>query len=428
MPVDAGPGADGAVEPGEDGGHFDAATDVDASTRDQRADLELLDATTPDADTDMPEPVECTPVPGELCASDPDCGGGALCRSRCDSRHSDCTLTEAGADIVCAAPAGGAISIEWDVSASANSFVITPFVADGVLQPSTMLRPSGGVSDLQTELWWQSVMADNEGWFNPVTVPATSDYLDHLEAGRWSMDLTTNASQVCWIVVEGRMGTRVEVDVYLVGVPDVTAATAATDADLQAALEHASAIYAGVGLDLDFVRYVDPSPDDVIRYSILPDLQAAREMFTIADPESPSADAILRVPLFLVDTMMEGRGFSPGIPAPPGLMRTRANGVAVSTSLLGEMPMGSFDPRVQDGNAVTGTFIAHEIGHYLGLQHTTEASGMVWDPLGDTPQCGPTLDLTCPDVDNLMFPFAADNHTVLTADQTTVLRFNPVLR
>ena len=36
---------------------------------------------------------------------------------------------------------------------------------------------------------------------------------------------------------------------------------------------------------------------------------------------------------------------------------------------------------------------AHESGHYLGLYHTTEANAGIFDPLGDTPQCGLACDL-----------------------------------
>jgi hypothetical protein len=68
------------------------------------------------------------------------------------------------------------------------------------------------------------------------------------------------------------------------------------------------------------------------------------------------------------------------------------------------------------GGTVSGRVIAHEVCHFLGLQHVqnTGVSGTVYpDPLDDT-ETG---------VDNLM-----QLGTMLTADQGWVLRRSPILR
>ena len=41
---------------------------------------------------------------------------------------------------------------------------------------------------------------------------------------------------------------------------------------------------------------------------------------------------------------------------------------------------------------VLGETVAHEMGHWLGLFHTTEAAGSSFDPLSDTAQCPISLD------------------------------------
>jgi hypothetical protein len=73
--------------------------------------------------------------------------------------------------------------------------------------------------------------------------------------------------------------------------------------------------------------------------------------------------------------------------------------------------------------------MAHEIGHYLGLFHTTETDGSTTDPLDDTPNCvGRAFPDACPDLTNLMFPYAGSDHTVITSDQAFQLAANPLTR
>jgi hypothetical protein len=56
---------------------------------------------------------------------------------------------------------------------------------------------------------------------------------------------------------------------------------------------------------------------------------------------------------------------------------------------------------------VDASTIAHELGHFAGLEHTTELDGEP-DNLSDTPECAEIGTkaglLNCPDHDNLMFP------------------------
>ena len=53
--------------------------------------------------------------------------------------------------------------------------------------------------------------------------------------------------------------------------------------------------------------------------------------------------------------------------------------------------------------AADGMTMLHELGHFLGLFHTTEANPAIHDPLSDTPTCTSNAS-TCPDARNIMFP------------------------
>jgi hypothetical protein len=117
------------------------------------------------------------------------------------------------------------------------------------------------------------------------------------------------------------------------------------------------------------------------------------------------------------------------IPVPP-LAGTARSGVLVSAPLVAHDPIWA------------GQLIAHEVGHALGLYHTTErtsASGGVHDPIADTAECPAAADLDhdgtlaaaeCDgrDAANLMFWATVRNATHLTAQQGELARRSALVR
>lgn len=61
------------------------------------------------------------------------------------------------------------------------------------------------------------------------------------------------------------------------------------------------------------------------------------------------------------------------------------NGTALSGVLINTF--GGFGNMSTADLQLQGETIAHEAGHYLGLFHTTEKNGRVFDPFPDTPEC-----------------------------------------
>jgi hypothetical protein len=114
-----------------------------------------------------------------------------------------------------------------------------------------------------------------------------------------------------------------------------------------------------------------------------------------------------------------------GIPGPPAMHGTAGSGIAVAVDMMAGNP-GAF-----------GRTLAHEIAHYLGLFHVSEADGVVLDNLEDTPECrserdrnGNGLDVDdCAEhgANNLMF-WAKAPGIVLSEQQRAVLRSSPILR
>jgi hypothetical protein len=172
-----------------------------------------------------------------------------------------------------------------------------------------------------------------------------------------------------------------DLNIFLTGANGWTAATAPTDPAFVAMLESVDGIYSQVGLSLGEIAYFDVDS----RYRVLESIQGATsdmmQMFSTM-PEG----ALNAANLFFVEEIQSPfgglgggtiLGIAGGIPGPVLVPGTGRSGVAVGTKLVA-------------GGPSLAHVVAHELGHYLGLFHTTEnlggLIGPAHDPLPDTPQ------------------------------------------
>jgi hypothetical protein len=168
------------------------------------------------------------------------------------------------------------------------------------------------------------------------------------------------------------------------------------------------------------------------------------------------------VHLFLADELVDNAtstggvtvGVDGSIPGPSGFQGTVYGGAVVG--LFGELGRGPCNGPLAIGACGTDliAFVAaHETGHWLGLYHTTEATGDSFDPLSDTAKCPcsscappskqsqcnagsyfvSTVDCTrsadCGGGENLMFWSVGQKSTgALSRDQGQVVRLNPAAR
>ncbi len=134
------------------------------------------------------------------------------------------------------------------------------------------------------------------------------------------------------------------------------------------------------------------------------------------------------VPVFLVRDLGLALGVAANVPGAQGMHGRGASGLAIAVDAI------------SDYAASGGETMAHEIGHFLGLFHTSEQNGFVFEALEDTPECRAdrdvdgdgyvdTMECTGAGSDNLMFwASSEEEQSRLSPEQGRILRSSMVVR
>jgi hypothetical protein len=208
----------------------------------------------------------------------------------------------------------------------------------------------------------------------------------------------------------GQKGGLLDLELHFSPATGLKAATAKDDAYVKASLAELAALYNRMmGVGLGQVRYHDlPASEDTVK-----DWDHVGQLRTQYAKEGPNK---LSVNIFVVNKIAMGyTGLAGGIPGVPGLAGRPVSGAVVE--------------KQSDGKKM-GRMLGHEIGHFLGLYHTTESQKGPFkvDLFSDTPECpsGTQAD-KCPDFHNQMFPFyyQAPDPLVLSRGQAMAVRGSP---
>ncbi len=371
------------------------------------------------------------------CKADVDCDGEQVCDTAsgfCVSPSVPGTLTEF-ANQTLQITSTGSNEITFTVPPNAISAVI--HVDDGDTQPMSVLKLIGPSN---TTIFDIQDPANSRVRFLPTAGTFTGMFPNspnvNLVPGEYRATFArAQGSANAQIRVFGKTAAgfparqTLALSYYFIGAPQgMNAATAPGDARFQQAHNEMVAIYASMGVDVTGPTYED--------------IQNAAALRTVDTVEGATSELsqLFRLgnkpdtlQFYFVEEILGGQegfvilGVAGGIPGPPGIAGGPHSGVAVTLSgAINDPP-------------VLGQVMAHEGAHFMGLFHTSEATGTAHDPLPDTVQCSASRDSNWDGYvsseecrssgsDNFMFWAASGTARGTSAEQGKVLRRNPITK
>ncbi len=207
-----------------------------------------------------------------------------------------------------------------------------------------------------------------------------------LTAGEWKIDYWVGKNNTGKVECGAVLRTdpveeiaKLGMEFVMVGLPGINATNARENEAFMAFVKSLEKELAGAKVELvwdvvDFKGDVDKftvleiSDDDLTEFNALlkqgkPSSKRVINVFMVQEISNLSAGSA---------TIL---GLSAGPPGSAGLSGTSKSGLAVSALDLEHAP--------EDVSMI----LSHELGHFLGLFHTTEKNGSKHDPLSDTPEC-----------------------------------------
>jgi hypothetical protein len=385
----------------------------------------------------------------ELCEVDGDCregyecvgeGGGSFCfpayagaalNPVCESEFLD-------ADAV-RAPFGSFEALDrheitFTIDDDTTSFMLVAWNRSETVYPETFTAPDGTELDLVDYASYFFSPA-TFGTVAPVLFPGGPQFEDFVMPGEYTATFGFGGNereQVCWILMQESESLEpaasdlvIDVNFYFVGVEGLSADTAPDSTAFRQMLAEFDNSYAGAGIALGDIRYYDVTGDVEAEYEVIRSQDAVFDLVQLSRQPGDRREDLLSTNVFFIrgftGEMGGVLGVSAGIPGAAGVHGSQGTGLVFSADNLSG----------RGGPALVGQTLAHEVGHFIGLFHTSEQQGGGQDQLADTPSCDTrnTPLQSCPDAGNLMFPIALFRSFVELSDgQILIARANPLTK
>ncbi|MEZ4460998.1 MAG: M12 family metallo-peptidase [bacterium] len=366
----------------------------------------------------------------DACNDNSDCRTGYECRDVQEGRVCDSvveavappTTSDSAFDVVC----GNDKTLRFTLPANTIGFYIAPFAKDGSkVTPQVLTYPNGSTLNIPNDYSFLAINPEILGSLAPILFPASdaTNFKNAFGPGDYTLTVSTSASELCYYVIpKTSPGTTLDINLYFVGT-SVTASAAQSNNNVRQVVDVVKRIYASMGVTANVSNYFDATETVSAKYGILRDFNDVYNLVATSTPPGTTPAENLSVNVFLIEDFNISEapgllGVSTGIPGMAGLHGSSGSGLVFSTASLGS------------DNTQLGQTMAHEIGHFLGLRHTTEHYGSAHDPISDTPECfAPDLAFLCGDSSNFMFAYAlGGDQSKTTAGQAFVIKRSPLVQ
>ena len=361
------------------------------------------------------------------CANN-DSSSGSSSSSETTSTSDNSTSSYSVSEITQTNEGDGYLSGSFEVPSNGISFMLGTFMDNNSVVGFFSLTDPDGTNILSSSSALYNYSSGRLGGygFASVLVPQTSNF--SAKAGTWTFKNYAN-DRVKLTIRTGSTPSAATITVQ----PYITGTTWSAS-DIAPALSVMSTIFS--------INDITLNVKDTITIS---DSQYATVSSSFIDATTSSLvsqGSEDTVNLFFVEDQPSSEtailGVSAGI---PGTMSIASSWNGVINYLSAHATGSSLNSQV------LGETVAHEMGHWLGLFHTTEAAGSSFDPLSDTAQCPISLDgdsdgkvyaEECEGygADNLMFwttwstssQAAGKTQEKLSTEQQYILKYSPIAK
>lgn len=363
------------------------------------------------------------------CETNADCRDGYECQETLEGKVCDSKVEAIAPEtndnvfnVIC----GADKTLKFTMPTGTIGFYIAPFAPKGEkIVPTTLKKPDNTTLNIPRDYAFLAVNPEILGSLAPIQFPASNfpQFVNAFGPGDYELTVQTSATEICYYVIpKTAPGRTLDVNLYFVGTA-INATQAKTSSDVAAVMRVVTSIYSKMGITARVANYFDADASVAQQYRILRDFYDIFNLVATSRTPGTTQDENLSVNVFLIEDFNISEapgllGVSTGIPGMAGLHGNSGSGLVFSAKSLGQ------------DNAQLGQTMAHEIGHFVGLRHTTEHGASAYDPISDTPECIlPDLAFLCGDADNFMFAFAlGSEQTKTTPGQTFVVQRSPLVK